>query len=128
MSITAADALMIGIAQAFAVIPGVSRSGSTISTGLLLDMKRDAAARFSFLLSTPIIAGAALVEGRALVRSGLPPEMRAPFALGALVSAIVGYIAIWALIRFLRTRSLMVFVIYRIAVGAAMLAMASRGY
>jgi undecaprenyl-diphosphatase len=115
------DAFSIGVAQAFAVIPGVSRSGSTISTGLFRHMKRDAATRFSFLLSTPIIAGAALVEGRELLTTGLPPDMRFPFLLGVLVSAAVGYIAIWGLIRYLRTRSLFVFVVYRIVVGSFIL-------
>jgi undecaprenyl-diphosphatase len=121
------DALSIGIAQAVAVIPGVSRSGSTIATGLFRDMKRDAATRFSFLLSTPIIAGAALVEARELWKSGLPPEMRLPFFLGAIVSAIVGYAAIWGLIRYLRTKSLMVFVFYRIVVGVVILFVALIG-
>jgi undecaprenyl-diphosphatase len=111
------DSLAIGIAQACAVVPGVSRSGSTIATGLFRGLTRESATRFSFLLSTPIIAGAALVEGRELLHTGLPPYMRMPFILGAVVSAIVGYAAIWALIRYLKTNSLMVFVIYRIAVG-----------
>ena len=121
------DALIIGIAQAAAVIPGVSRSGSTISTGLFRDLEREAAVRFSFLMSTPIIAGAALVEARELIGAGLPPEMRVPFLLGTAVSAIVGYGAIWGLIRYLRVRSLAVFVVYRIAVGALILLIAFRG-
>lgn len=121
LEIGIADAFSVGIAQAFAVIPGVSRSGSTISTALFRNMKRDAATRFSFLLSTPIIAGAALVEGRELLTAGLPTEMRLPFVVGMLVSAVVGYAAIWGLIRYLRTRTLLVFVIYRIVVGAVLL-------
>jgi undecaprenyl-diphosphatase len=115
------DSLSIGIAQACAVIPGVSRSGSTIATGLFRGLTREAATRFSFLLSTPIIAGAALVEGRELLHSGLPPDMRLPFCVGIIVSGFVGYAAIWALIRYLKTNSLMVFVIYRIAVGVLIL-------
>jgi undecaprenyl-diphosphatase len=121
LGIRLGDALSIGIAQAFAIIPGVSRSDSTIATGLFRGMKREAATRFSFLLSTSIIAGAALVEGRELLKTGLPPEMRLPFLFGMLVSATVGYACIWGLIRYLRTRSLIVFVVYRIAVGVLIL-------
>jgi undecaprenyl-diphosphatase len=115
--IRVSDALSVGIAQAFAIVPGVSRSGSTIGTGLLRGMHRDSATRFSFLLSTPIIAGATLLEGSHLLRAGIPSEMRLPFALGILVSAVSGYVAIWALIRYLQSRSLMVFVVYRIVLG-----------
>jgi undecaprenyl-diphosphatase len=123
LDIGVGDAVSVGVAQAFAIIPGVSRSGSTISTALFRHLKREAATRFSFLLSTPIIAGAAAIEGRELVRTGLPPEMRFPFVLGVVVSAVVGYVAIWGLIRYLRTRSLIVFVAYRVAVGAFILFM-----
>jgi undecaprenyl-diphosphatase len=111
------DALVVGCAQATALIPGVSRSGSTITAGLFRDMTREAAVRFSFLLSTPIIAGAALLKAHELRKEGLPAGMHAPFLVGVLVSAIVGYITIAWLIRYLQSNSLKVFIVYRIVVG-----------
>jgi undecaprenyl-diphosphatase len=122
--ITFADSLLVGIAQAFALIPGVSRSGSTITAGLFRNMTRDAAVRFSFLLSTPIIAGAALLKAHELHKEGLPAGMHAPFIVGILVSAIVGYATIAWLVRYLQTNTLRVFIIYRIAVGIVVIALA----
>ncbi len=119
-----ADSLLIGIAQAFALIPGVSRSGSTITAGLFRNMTRDAAVRFSFLLSTPIIAGAALLKAHELRKEGLPAGMHAPFIVGIIVSALVGYAAIAWLIRYLQTNSLKAFIIYRIIVGIVVIALA----
>jgi undecaprenyl-diphosphatase len=84
-------------------------------------MKRETAARFSFLLSTPIIAGAALKKGLEIRHAGLAPEMRLPFLCGALVSALVGYLVIAVLIRYLERRTFRVFVVYRIAVGVIVL-------
>jgi undecaprenyl-diphosphatase len=121
-SMRLSDSVAIGIAQAFAVIPGVSRSGSTIAAGLFRGMDRDSATRFSFLLSTPIIAGAAIVEGHHLWKTGIPPEMRLPIALAILLSGITGYLSIWGMIRYVRARSLMLFVVYRLIAGAAILA------
>jgi len=122
--ITLADALWVGAAQATAVVPGVSRSGSTIAAGLFRGMSRDAAARFSFLLSTPIIAGAALFEGHRLLRAGIPPEMRVAFLVGVIVSGIVGYASIALFVRYLRTHSLKIFIVYRIVFGIIILALA----
>jgi len=113
--ISLADSLSVGVAQALAVIPGVSRSGITMATGLLRRMKRETSARFSFLLSTPMIAGAALKKGMEIHHEGLPPEMRLPFALGMIVSGAVGYLVIAWLIRFLELRTFTVFVVYRVA-------------
>ena len=118
------DAIIIGCAQAFALIPGVSRSGATITAGLFRNMTRDAAVRFSFLLSTPIIAGAALLKAHELRKEGLPAEMHAPFIVGVIVSAIVGYIAIAWLIRYLQSNSLRAFVIYRIVAGIIVIGLA----
>ena len=118
------DALVVGCAQATALVPGVSRSGSTITAGLFRDFTRDAAVRFSFLLSTPIIAGAALLKAHELKKEGLPPEMHAPFLVGVLVSAIVGYLAITWLIRYLQTRTLKIFILYRIIFGIIVVALA----
>ena len=118
------DSLIVGVAQAFALIPGVSRSGSTITAGLFRGMTREAAVRFSFLLSTPIIAGAALLKAHELRKEGLPAGMHAPFLVGILVSAVVGYVAIAWLIRYLQSNSLRVFIVYRIVAGVAVIALA----
>jgi len=123
-NISFADALIVGCAQATALIPGVSRSGSTITAGLFRNMTREAAVRFSFLLSTPIIGGAALLKAHDLRKEGLPAEMHTPFVVGIVVSAIVGYIAIAWLIRYLQSHSLRLFVIYRIVAGLAVIALA----
>jgi undecaprenyl-diphosphatase len=122
--ITLVDSLIIGIAQAFALIPGVSRSGSTITAGLFKGLTREAAVRFSFLLSTPLIAGAALVKAHELHKEGLPSDMRMPVLVGIIVSALVGYAAIAWLIRYLQSNSLRVFIIYRIVAGVAVIALA----
>jgi undecaprenyl-diphosphatase len=122
--ISLADSLIVGCAQATALIPGVSRSGSTITAGLFRGMTREAAVRFSFLLSTPIIAGAALLKVHELRKEGLPPEMHTPFLVGIIVSAIVGYGAIAWLIRYLQSNTLRLFVVYRIVVGIIVIALA----
>ncbi len=122
--ISFADAFIVGCAQATALIPGVSRSGSTITAGLFRNMTREAAVRFSFLLSTPIIAGAALLKAHELKKEGLPAGMHAPFLLGVLVSAIVGYATIAWLIRYLQSNSLKVFIVYRIIVGVIVIGLA----
>ena len=122
--ISFADSLIVGVAQAFALIPGVSRSGSTITAGLFRGMTREAAVRFSFLLSTPIIAGAALLKAHELHKEGLPAGMHAPFLVGILVSALVGYAAIAWLIRYLQSNSLRAFIIYRIVAGVVVIGLA----
>ena len=119
-----ADALIIGIAQAFALMPGVSRSGATITAGLFRNMTREAAVSFSFLLSTPIIAGAALLKAHELHKEGLPAGMHAPFLVGIAVSAIVGYATIAWLIRYLQSNSLRVFIVYRIVFGIVVIGLA----
>ena len=118
------DAFIVGCAQATALVPGVSRSGSTITAGLFRNMTRDAAVRFSFLLSTPIIAGAALLKAHELKKEGLPQEMHTPFLVGVIVSAVVGYLAISWLVRYLQTNSLKVFIVYRIIVGILVIGLA----
>jgi undecaprenyl-diphosphatase len=119
--ITLGDAMTVGVLQAFAVIPGVSRSGITISGGLFRNFTREAAARFSFLLSTPIIAGAALLKLHLVMKEGLPPGMASGFAVGMVVSAVVGYATIAWFIRYLQMKTLRVFVIYRILLGLLIL-------
>jgi len=115
------DSFLVGVAQALAVIPGVSRSGITMTAGLFRRMKRETAARFSFLLSTPIIAGAALKKGLEIRHAGMPHDMRLPFLCGALVSAFVGYLVIAVLIRYLERRTFKLFVVYRIVLGVIVL-------
>jgi undecaprenyl-diphosphatase len=105
------DALFIGMAQAFALMPGVSRSGITIIAGLSRGLRRDSSARFSFLLSTPAVAGASMLEGVNLARSGgLEADI---FVTGILVSAVTGYFAIKFLLSFFRRYSLIPFAYYR---------------
>ena len=117
------QALIIGLAQAFALAPGVSRSGATISAGLALDLTREAAARYAFLLATPITAGAGLLQLRHLLKDGVPADERAAFALGIAASFIVGLGAIGFLLRYLRRASLLVFVVYRVVLALLVLAL-----
>lgn len=118
------DSLLIGCAQALALIPGVSRSGITITAALVRDFRRDSAARFSFLLATPVVAGAAAVEGLHLLKHGIPADMRLPFLVGVLVAAVAGYGVIEFLIRYLQTRTLKIFIYYRLAFGLIILTLA----
>lgn len=107
------EALMIGVAQGFALIPGVSRSGVTITMGRAFGFDRESAARFSFLLCMPIIAGACILKLRHLGMNDYTPQ----FITGILASAVSGYFVIGGLLKFLRTRSYAVFAIYRVAFG-----------
>ena len=111
------DAITVGLAQAFALIPGVSRSGSTITAGLFIGMKRDAAARFSFYLSAPIIAGAIAKKSLDIARAGLPGDQLMLFAAGIVSAGIVGYLSIAFLLRYLQTHNTFLFVYYRIALA-----------
>jgi len=112
------DALLIGIAQMFAIIPGVSRSGSTITAGRALAFEREDAAVFSFLMSMPIIAAAAIFKVPHLLRSG---GGSLPLLAGVLASAVSGWLAIAIVMRVVRTYSYGVFAAYRIVLGAAVL-------
>jgi undecaprenyl-diphosphatase len=119
--LTLRDAMTIGSAQALALIPGVSRSGSTLATALILGMKRDEAARFSFLLSIPAVAAAGVYEMRQAA-SDLGQAGLLPLLVGTLVAGVVGYASIAWLIRFLGTRSTLPFVVYRVGLGIFLLA------
>jgi undecaprenyl-diphosphatase len=122
-SVELRDGLWIGLAQAVAVVPGTSRSGITISTGLFRNLTREAAARFSFLLSTPIIGGAALLKGIEIWTEGWPAGASAgDFIVGFVVSAVVGYAAIAFLLRYLQMRTLKIFVAYRLVLSVIILA------
>jgi undecaprenyl-diphosphatase len=120
------DALAVGFAQCLALIPGSSRSGSTIMAGLFAGEVRETAARFSFLLSMPAIAASGLLELKEAVHK-LPSGSLTTLAVGTLVSAIVGYASIWFLLRFLRTHTTGVFIGYRLLVGTAILVMLFTG-
>ncbi len=108
--------ILIGISQALALVPGVSRSGITMTTGLLLGLTREAAARFSFLLSTPIIFGAALVKLPHVASN--PSQIGMDFLVGVLVSCIIGFASIGFLLKYVRTRTFLPFVWYRFTLGA----------
>lgn len=112
------QALGIGVAQAAALVPGVSRSGATIALGMLFGLRREAAARFAFLLGVPAIAAAALKEGLELGRSGLTGDMGVLFAVGVMTSAAVGYLTVKYFIRFLTGHALDGFAYYRLALAA----------
>jgi undecaprenyl-diphosphatase len=126
--VTARDALLIGVGQALALVPGSSRSGTTITAGMLLGFTREAAARFSFLLSVPIILGAGIYK---LVKS-LPvlrgePDWALATAVGTVVAAVAGYLVIEWLLGWLRTRTTYVFVAWRILAGVALAALIATG-
>src|SRR5258708_1956304 len=120
------DALAVGFAQCLALIPGSSRSGSTIMAGLFAGETRETAARFSFLLSMPAIAASGLLELKEALHL-LPHGSLTTLAVGTVSSAIVGYASIWFLLRFLRTHSTGVFIAYRLIVGLAILIMLFNG-
>jgi len=114
-----ADAVWMGLAQAVALSPGVSRSGVTITAARARGLTREAAVRFSFLMSLPIIGGAGIYKGLKLLKNGLPPGSATPFAWGMLASAVTGFLAVSATIRFVKRRPMDAFVVYRVAAALA---------
>lgn len=121
------DALAVGFAQVLSLIPGSSRSGSTIMGGLFAGQTRETAARFSFLLSIPAIAASGLLELKEAIAK-LPEGSYGALVVATIVSGAVGYASIWFLLRFLRTHSTGVFIVYRVIVGGLILAALSAGY
>jgi undecaprenyl-diphosphatase len=119
------DGLFIGVAQSLALVPGVSRSGATISAGLFRGFDRVAAARYSFLLSVPAVVLSGLFELRKVGENGSPSA--AATVIATLVAFVTGYLAIAWLLRYLSTHSLEIFVIYRIALGALVLVLTATG-
>lgn len=113
------DVLIIGIAQAIALIPGTSRSGITMTAGMMLGLTRQAAARFSFLLSIPIIVLAAAYETKKLIEASVPPDWIS-LLLGTLVSAISAYLCIHYFLKLLDRTGFMPFVLYRLVLGAVL--------
>jgi undecaprenyl-diphosphatase len=126
-SVTMRDALIIGLAQACALVPGASRSGTTITAGLFRGLTREGAARFSFLLSIPAVASSGLLE---FVKSAPDLDRSAAVALviATVVSGLVGYWSIAFLLRYLRTRSTRLFVVYRVILGGGILIGIAMGY
>jgi undecaprenyl-diphosphatase len=120
------DGLLLGIAQALALQPGVSRSGVTMTAARVLAFDRETAARFSFLLSLPVIAGAAVYEGLDLA-GGIPAGMAGPFVAGIAASAVSGFLVIAFLLRYLRVHDFALFLWFRIAVAALVLGVIASG-
>ncbi|MBI5557612.1 MAG: undecaprenyl-diphosphatase UppP [Deltaproteobacteria bacterium] len=127
-AITVKDALIIGLAQALALIPGVSRSGSTMTAGLFLGLNRSGSARFSFLLSAPIVFGAGIYKIPEIVRQGLDQNEIFFYLTGFLSAAVSGYLVIALLMKFVRTKSLAVFAYYRFFLSAVVVAALLLGY
>lgn len=127
--ITLKDAVIIGVAQAVALQPGVSRSGVTMTASRWLRLNRETAARFSFLLSIPIIGGAGLYKGAKLLTGSerIPAGFGGPFVWGVVASAVSGFLVIWALLSYLRRKDFAPFVLYRLLVAAFVLGIIAAG-
>jgi len=121
------DGWYIGLAQVLALAPGTSRSGITITAARWLGLDRDAAARFSFLLLIPAVAGATLFKAASAVHEGLPSGVAGPMVVGTIAAAVSGYLAISFLLRLVRTTSYRPFVLYRYVVGVAVLLIIATG-
>jgi len=122
------DALLIGLSQVGALIPGISRSGSTLTAGLFLDFKRDDAARISFLLGIPAIALAGFYEIFKLLKAGMDIQGWMVLGFGLAVASLSAFFAIWGLMRFLRAHSSWPFAVYRLGLGIVLLVGVSRGW
>ena len=120
-NITFGTSILIGISQALAIIPGVSRSGITMTTGLLMGMTREGAARFSFLLSTPIILGAAMVKLPHIISNS--SMITVSFMIGMVVSCVIGVVSIGFLLRYVQTKNFLPFAWYRFLLGALIIMM-----
>lgn len=120
------DAIVVGFSQVLALMPGASRSGSTIMGGLLAGQKRETAARFSFLLSIPAIGASGLLELKEAIHI-LPAESFWPLIAGVVSAGVVGYLAIWFLMAFLKRNSTMIFIVYRIVLGSILLVLLWQG-
>lgn len=120
------DAITVGLAQVLALMPGASRSGSTIMGGLFAGQKRETAARFSFLLSIPAITASGLLQLKEAWEI-LPDDSFTPLLVGTIVAGIVGYLSIWFLLAFLRRNTTAVFIIYRLILGSVLLILLWQG-
>jgi len=122
------DALKVGAAQILALNPGTSRSGITITAARFLGFNRDTAARASFLMAIPVTAGAVLYKGLKLAKDGIPHGLAIPMLVGIVTAGVAGWVAVWGTLRWIRTRSFMPFVIYRCALGVAILIILATGW
>ena len=122
------DALLIGSAQALALQPGVSRAGATMSAARALGLERDAAARLSFIMGIPLIAGAALFEGVKVAGEGVEGDFLVAAAVGAATAAVTAWVAVWAVLTVVRRRSFLPFVGYRVAAGVAVVLIAASSW
>lgn len=121
--------VLLGLAQCLALMPGVSRSGVTITAGRFMRLSRDEAARLSFLLLIPIVFGASLLKGvKDVAFGGLPPGSAGPFVVGMIAAAVVGLVAIWGLLGYVRRHTYSLFVIYRLALAATILVVIAAGW
>ena len=127
-SFSTRDALLIGAAQVLALNPGTSRSGITITAARKFGFSRDAAARVSFLMSVPVIGGAVLLKLTKLASDGIPNGLIIPMIVGIVSAGISGWIAMWGMIRLLRSRSFTPFVMYRFVAGIAVLTLLSTSF
>ena len=125
---TRKDALLIGLAQVLALNPGTSRSGITITAARKFGFSRDAAARVSFLMSVPVIGGAVVFSLAKLLRDGIPDGLIAPMIAGIIAAGVSGWVAMWGMMRILRTRNFNMFVMYRVAVGFGVLSIAASSW
>jgi len=125
--ITAVESVQIGVAQALALVPGVSRSGATIATGMAMGLRREAAARFSFVLGVPAILAAAVHEGLHLLQAGLTRDQAGIFLVGMAVSAVVGYATVKYFLQYVAGHTLAAFAWYRIALAAITFAWLASG-
>jgi undecaprenyl-diphosphatase len=125
---TARDAWVVGAAQALALNPGTSRSGITMTAGRFSRFDRDAAVRISFLMMIPVTAGAVLFKGLELAGDGIPEGLAVPMVVGIVTSAISGWLAVWGLLRLVRTHSFTPFVIYRVVAGLSVLVIVATGW
>jgi undecaprenyl-diphosphatase len=123
-----ATAVTIGLFQCLALMPGVSRSGITITAGLILGFTRESAARFSFLMSLPIVAGAALLKTLHLLKHGIPAGEGLPMLIGIVFSTVTGYISVALLLRLVQKQSLFPFVWYRVIVGGGLIVAILAGF
>jgi undecaprenyl-diphosphatase len=122
-------AFLVGLAQCLALCPGVSRSGITITASRFLRLSRDSAARLSFLLLIPIVFGASVLKGvKDVLIDGLPPGSAGPFVIGMIAAAVVGLLAIWALLGYVRRHTYSVFVVYRLVLSAVILIVIAAGW
>jgi len=122
------DAVFIGAAQVLSLNPGTSRSGITITGARMRIFTREAAARISFLMAIPVTAGAAVFKVGKLLKDGIPDGLAVPMLVGIITSGVAGWLAVAGLLRYLRTRSFLPFVIYRVVLGVVLLVVAISGW